>query len=275
MIVQVALVSQSASISLSEVAKVSAALQKQATRDFGPIWNVQSTVDAFGALEDVPVGYWPIILREDVREKQQAEGIHLDKNGQPFSLVQASDSWSVTASHECLEMLADPFGERLVAGKAPTLAKNQKRVEYLVEVCDPSEAFEYTVNDIAVSDFYTPAFFDPITAPGVRYSFMGVIKQPRQVLKGGYVSWHNPVNNHWYQVTWFSGPKATLRDLGVFDTSSKSSREIVDSMTKTPERSHKVKAQKSYQSLTASGGTAKSAAGRAHHLHEEIAALLV
>ena len=274
MIVQVALVSQSASISLSDVTKVSAALQKQATRDFGPIWNVQSTVDAFDTLEDVPIGYWPIIVRDDVRQTRKAEGIHLDKNGQPFSLVQASEAWSVTASHECLEMLADPFGERLVPGKAPALAKQQKRVEYLVEVCDPSEASEYTVNDVAVSDFYTPAFFDPIAAVGVRYSFTGVIKQPRQVLKGGYLSWHNPVDDHWYQITWFSGPKPALRDLGILTASRMSTREMIDSVTTPPDRAQKVKVQKNYASLVASSGTPKSSAGRAHHLHTEIKALV-
>ena len=90
-----------------------------------------------------------------------------------------SDSWSLTALHEMLEMLADPFGNRLVPGQSPK--PDQGRVEFLVEVCDPSEAdeFGYTVNDILVSDFYTPHFFDPVKADGVRYSFTGAITEPR------------------------------------------------------------------------------------------------
>jgi hypothetical protein len=107
MLVQVALVSQSASIASREVAIVSAALQKQVTRDFAPIWEVQATVDSFEQLADVPLGYWAIIMRDDVRSTEQAEGIHKDKDGQPFALVQAAEGWSLTASHECLEMLAD------------------------------------------------------------------------------------------------------------------------------------------------------------------------
>ena len=234
MLVQVALVSQSTSVPFADVALVSAALQKQATRDFGPIWNVQATVDPFASLNHVPVGYWPIIVRDDVRTKENAEGVHLDKNGQPFSLVQASDTWSLTASHECLEMLGDPFGERLVAGQAPKQAKGQKRVEFLVEVCDPSEAdqFGYTVNNIAVSDFYTPSYFDPVAAAGVRYSFTGALKGPRRILNGGYLSWHNPADDHWYQLTWFSGTKPAVRDLGILAASNRSTREIIDSMTK-------------------------------------------
>ncbi len=276
MLIQVALVSQSSSIPFGEVAVVSAALQKQASRDFGPIWNVQATVDPFESLNHVPLGYWPIVVRDDVRDTQEAEGIHLDKNGQPFSLVQASEGWSVTASHECLEMLADPFGERLVAGPAPKQATKQKRVEFLVEVCDPSEAeqFGYTVNDVPVSDFYTPRYFDPVAASGVRYSFTGAIKKPREILKGGYLSWHNPTNDHWYQLRWFSGSKPIVADLGVFAASNKSTREIVDIITPTPQRKAKLKPHRAGAGLMAKSGAVMAARGKGHHLQEEIQALI-
>jgi hypothetical protein len=82
---------------------------------------------------------------------------------------------------------------------------SQGRVEFLVEVCDPSEAsdFSYTVNGIVMSDFYTPNYFDPVASGGVRYSFTGAITEPRQVLKGGYLSWHDPVSNDWWQEQYF------------------------------------------------------------------------
>ena len=53
---QVALVSESSSIDQGDVMRVSAALQKQATRDLAPIWEVSATVDSFAKLEDVPLG---------------------------------------------------------------------------------------------------------------------------------------------------------------------------------------------------------------------------
>jgi hypothetical protein len=225
---QTALVSEVAQVSFNEVAKVSAALQKQVMRDFSPIWDIKATVDAFATLEDVPLGYWPIIIRDDIGFN--AAGIHLDKDGQPFSLVSFESGWSLTASHEVLEMLADPFGDRLIAG--PSLKKGQGRVEYLVEVCDPSEAleFSYTVNGVTVSDFYTPAFFDPVTAFGVRYSFTGAIKKPRQVLRGGYISWHEPVSDHWWQQTYFGTKK--FRDIGIFTEAHESIREMIDRRTR-------------------------------------------
>jgi hypothetical protein len=213
--ISVAVVSEVEGHDESDVARVTAALQRQAIRDFRPAWKVEATVDSFPKLEDVPIGYWPILIRDDIGTPGAA-GVHLDKDGQPFALVTMSDSWSLTASHELLEMLADPFGNRVVPGQSPK--PDQGRVEFLVEVCDPSEAdeFGYTVNDILVSDFYTKHFFDPVKADGVRYSFTGAIKEPRTILKGGYISWHEPVSDHWWQRIWF-GARPAFRDLGVFD----------------------------------------------------------
>jgi hypothetical protein len=167
---------------------------------------VRATVDAFATLDDVPTDYWPIIVTANV---EGAAGFHDDDHGQPFSLVEFGSQWSLTASHECLEMLADPFGRRLRAGdmlpQAVKLGQPNRRVRYLVEVCDPSEAtaFAYRVNGVTVSDFYTPDFFDPIGVSSVRYSFTGAIKAPRTVLRDGYISWHDPVTNHWMQLRMF------------------------------------------------------------------------
>jgi hypothetical protein len=275
MVRQVALVSDTSSVSSADVSRVSAALQKQAVRDFGPIWDIQATVDAFDKLEDVPISYWPIVIRDDIKQPGAA-GVHSDKNGQPFALVQTSDDWPLTASHECLEMLADPSGNRLVAGNAPKLAKKQKRVEYLVEVCDPSEdtQFGYTVNGITVSDFLTPHYYDPVkAASGVQYSFTGAITEPRQVLKGGYLSWHDPVSNRWFQVTWFSGAKPKLRDLGVLAKANRSLREMIDSVTVTPQSALRLKPRKLTEARILDE-TCESTTARADSLRKEIKALV-
>jgi hypothetical protein len=214
---QVALVSQSAQIPSGDVLKVSAALQKQATRDLAPIWEVSATVDPFDKLEDVPPGYWPMIVMDDIGVPGAA-GVHEDKDGQPFALITAGnlDTWALTASHEAIEMLVDPQGNRVVSGDSPM--EGQGRVSFLVEPCDPSEAadFGYSSNGILVSDFYTPHFFDPVVAAGVRYSFTGAIKEPHQVLKGGYLSWKDPVSDHWWQEIFF-GDAPSFRDIGVID----------------------------------------------------------
>src|SRR5215475_170832 len=229
-----ALVADTEQITPSELTKVAAALQKQATRDFGVAWNVQASVSAFAQLEDVPTDYWPVIVRDDINTPGAA-GVHEDKNGQPFALVQYDPDWSLTSSHETLEMLGDPFGNRLVAGMSPK--PGHGRVNFLVEVCDPSEdrQFAYTVNGVTVSDFYTQHYFDPVTASSVRYSYSGAITAPRTVLKGGYLSWVVPQTNEWFQMTWFTGNKPTFRSLGVLAGKIKGSlRATIDRLTPTP-----------------------------------------
>jgi hypothetical protein len=271
--INLALVSEVAGHDASDVSRVAAALQRQATRDFGPIWDVPATVDAFPRLEDVPVGYWPMIVETDIKTPGAA-GVHEDKDGQPFALIAMSDSWSLTASHEMLEMLADPFGKRVIPGKSPK--SDQGRVEFLVEVCDPSEAdkFAYTVNDILVSDFITPHFYDPKQASGVRYSFTGAITAPREILQDGYISWHDPVSNHWWQQTWFGKDKA-FSDLGVFDAAAGSIRAWVDAQTQHPGIDQGL--EKSNPTLTAAvvvgGETEESSSAKAAGWREEIAAL--
>ena len=229
---QIALVSEVSAISPSELSTVSAAIQKQVTRDFGPIWEVKATVDSFHKLEDVPLGYWPVVIQTDIHQ-EGALGIHLDKNNQPFALVTFDNNWAFTASHETLEMLADPFGNRIIAGDSPK--KDQGRVEFLVEVCDPSESeeFGYTVNGITLSDFYTPSFFDPVVGDGVRYSFTGAITEPRLVLSGGYLSWREPITDHWWQEIFFDA-RPDFRDLGSATALKKpgeSLRSMIDRVT--------------------------------------------
>ena len=95
---QVALVSLSKNISASDLAQTSAALQKQATRDLGPIWGVDATVDSFPDLKSIPLGYWPIIIMDKL-DDPNAAGYHTDKHHQPYSLVLNDATWQLTCSH--------------------------------------------------------------------------------------------------------------------------------------------------------------------------------
>jgi hypothetical protein len=70
---------------------------------------------------------------------------------------------------------------------------------------------------VVTSDFYTPNYFDPVTSPGVRYSFTGALTEPRQVLPGGYLSWQDAASGHWWQEVWFGTDQPVFRDLGVID----------------------------------------------------------
>jgi hypothetical protein len=269
---QLGLVAETSRINFSELSRVSAAIQKQASRDLSPLWDISATVDAFQKLEDMPIGYWPILVQDDIGF--DAAGIHLDKDNQPYALVTSGEGWSLTASHEALEMLVDPFGNRLVAGDSPK--PDQGRVEFLVEVCDPSEAneFSYTANGIVVSDFYTPHYFDPVQADGVRYSFTDAIKEPRQVLRGGYLSWHDPVSDHWWQLQFF-GPEPQFKDLGVLQAGQGSLRSQIDRLTEPEAAKFRTMGKARLQGARTTGAAnQRSSETRAATLRAQIAEVL-
>lgn len=246
--IQIGLVADHVEIPLPEVTTVAAALSKQVAQDFSRYWKVQATVNAFAQLENVPIDTWPIIVQAKL-DDPGAAGYHQTKHGQPYALVEYGEQWSLTASHELLEMLGDPFGNRLKAGmlldQAVQLGLKAGRVNYLVEVCDPCEAAAnaYHINGVLVSDFYTPHFFDPVKSHA-RYSFTGAIDAPRKILDEGYITWQDPSNQHVMQLCMFpddtSDKVPHVIDLNtnqVFQRlldGGRSLRAAVDAVTKTP-----------------------------------------
>src|ERR1043165_351771 len=119
-----ALISQSKSVSQSDIQHVAAALQKQIVRDIAPIWNLQATISAFSDIKNIPVGYWPIIVKDKIGVSG-AGGFHSTKNNQPYALVLAGDDWMLSTGHEMIEMLVDPSGNTVVTGDS--LKKGQGR----------------------------------------------------------------------------------------------------------------------------------------------------
>ena len=235
-VIQVGLIDTTGALDSSLVEATAAALNIQVMRDLPQFWNVQATVRYLPNPNAIPVGVWPVLL---VSKLPPGEGgVHLTKKNQPYSLVIGtpdSNDWTIDASHETLEMLVDPSGNRLQASRAITIAGNDVEdtageFEYLVEACDPCEAnqYAYPINGIAVSDFITPHFYDPVVTAGTRYSFGGNISKPREVLPGGYISYTNPQKDDVEQIL-FLGPKPVLRNLG--PASGSSLRVYVDEKT--------------------------------------------
>lgn len=218
-------------ISPSELAHVAGALQKQVTRDVAPAWRLPATVVSQPDPSKVPHGYWPITVMGDVKEPG-ALGYHSDVHNQPFSVVQYDRDWPITCSHELLEMLGDPFGSRMIVGDS--LVPGQGRVQYLLELCDPCELFVYNVDGIRVSDFLLPAYHNPFGRPQTPYSFTGRIRKPREVPRGGYLSWYVPKTREWWQRTFFKGTSHADVRLGMateIRNPEETPREMIDRLT--------------------------------------------
>jgi hypothetical protein len=270
MLRQIALVAKVKELAFAEVARVAAALQKQVLRDAAPIWDLQACVAPFPSLKDVPLGYWPIVVIDDLHEPG-ASGHHLDRDGRPFVLVEHGPTWSLTASHECLEMVIDPSGGRQVPGPSPL--STQGEVSFLLEACGPSAdaQFGYTVDGILVADFYTPEFFDYTAGGGVRYSFTGAITKPIEVLKNGYLSWYDPASRSWYQAQYF-GSQPKVVSLGQPGAAFRSMREFTSRGEVDHQRlSHFSAASISRRSQLRSKQHAEASAATADRLADEIA----
>lgn len=196
--VHVALVDASGTIDASELAEVAGALNEQVQSDIAPAWKVAATV---GAYPQAPQGTWRIELQETI-ELEGAAGFHADERGQPYAQVALSDGkWTVTASHELVEMLVDPFGSRLHGAAALRGWEGESpRVKYLMEPADPCERIEYEVGGVPMSDFVLPSFYRSAPRGSLAgYSHTGAVTEPLQILDGGYISFIDPATEAIWQ----------------------------------------------------------------------------
>lgn len=231
--VHVALVDDTRRINPSDLAKLAGALNKQILTDFGPIWHVAATV---GAYPKAPANTWAIHIQNKLDEPG-ALGYHTDDTHQPVSYVEYTNDYSVTVSHECLEMLGDPWGNRMTSAQLPAgteldygafgLRSKIDSVNYLIELCDPPEATSYPVGGVALSDFLLPSWYRSAPGPDCKFSYAGGCHQPREVADGGYVSF-GTASGEWFQVFNQNG-RLQISDIGRFDkTQSSSIREWAD-----------------------------------------------
>lgn len=222
--IKVGLMDTTRSISPDTMAAAAAALNIQVTRDLPQFWPINASVEYLPGIGKVPQGVWPVQI---VKSLPPGEGgFHLTRHGQPYAKVigtPGSDDWTIDASHEIIEMLVDPAGNRLQTSTAieiapdGTITDGPGQFEYLVEACDPCEAnaLSYQIEGIAVSDFITPHFYEPHALDGTRYSFNGALTAPRQILPGGYISWIDPESDELQQLL-FVDPNQPpmIKDLG-------------------------------------------------------------
>jgi hypothetical protein len=196
--VHVALVDMSETIAAPELAEVAGALNEQVQADIAPAWKVAATV---GAYPSAPQGTWRMELHETI-EVAEAAGFHADDRGQPFAMIALSGGdWTVTASHELVEMLVDPFGSRLhTAAALSGWEGSSTRVKYLMEPGDPCEEIQYQVGGVAMSDFVLPSFYRSNPRGSLAaYSHTGSVTEPLQILEGGYISFVDPATEDMWQ----------------------------------------------------------------------------
>jgi hypothetical protein len=237
-IIQIGLVDTTSKLNPDLVQATAAALNIQVTRDLPQFWPVQATVQYLPHATKIPAGVWPVQLVPSLPPPEG--GFHLTKHNQPYAKVIATpddDSWTIDASHETIEMLVDPSGNKMQSSTSIEISGNgvvdgTSQFNYLVEACDPCEAnnFGYTIQGIVVSDFLTPHYYDPIVTPGTRYSFSGSLTAPRQLLRGGYISYVDEATDEFMQILWVNPGAPVYNKLGPAPADTKSLRLWVDGL---------------------------------------------
>jgi hypothetical protein len=202
---QVAIVNASTVCSDEEVATITAALQHQVDHDFRPTWGIAAELTAVPKDTPPPADAWVLAILDD-SDQARALGYHdLTPELLPAGKVFAKSDQefgaavSVTASHELLEMLGDPF-----VNTSALDPKTGRLCAY--ESSDAVEADElgYEIDGVLVSDFVLPQYFDPEHAgKGKPLSFKGNVDEPFSLAKGGYMNFLDlgDLEKGWQQVT--------------------------------------------------------------------------
>jgi hypothetical protein len=205
--INISVINASTVLSDADVQKVVPALQTQVHRDFAPAWGIDAELNFVPhGKRPAPNTWWLAVL--DNSDQAGALGYHdITRQGLPLGKVFAKSDmqfglqWSVTASHELLEMLADP-DINLTAFVQKDMQHGRL---FAYEVCDAVEADElgYQIDGVLVSDFVFPSWFESFRkSNGTQFDYCKLVKESFQLLKGGYIGVYD-VNGGggWVQLT--------------------------------------------------------------------------
>jgi hypothetical protein len=192
-VIQIAVINASTVITDVEIPAVVDALQQQVDKDFGPIWGVSAKLNVVPRGTQPPSGTWWLTILDD-SDQAGALGYHdLTSDGMPMGKVFAAtdlkfgNAWSVTASHELLEMLVDPNINLTVLVQSDSQTAGTL---YAYEVCDACENdnLGYKIGEVLVSDFVYPSWFESFSNPtSAQFDRLSKISKPFELLKGGYI----------------------------------------------------------------------------------------
>jgi hypothetical protein len=194
----IAITNASTCLTDAQVEATLPALQKQISDDFKAYWELNCTLSFLPKDQRLTPGWWQIVITDNP-DQAGALGYHeMTSAGTPLGKIFAKldldngYSWTVTLSHELLEMLADPWINWCAVGSDSKI--------YALEVCDAVEAdgLGYQIDGVPLSDFVTPAWFEPTEAD--RLDFKQHVSKELQLAPGGYISILDPQKG-WTQIT--------------------------------------------------------------------------
>ena len=190
----ISVINASTVVSDDQCRALTAALQQQVSRDFAPVWGIGANLTFVPKGQAPAAGTWWLSILDNT-DRAGVLGHHdLTPDGLPIGKSFAGTDkhygyeWTVTASHELLEMLVDP-DINLTVFVHPEQGDGKL---YAYEVCDPCEddADAYCIDNIKVCDFVYPAYFETFHQAGsTKFDHQGKLTAPvPTILPGGYIS---------------------------------------------------------------------------------------
>ena len=184
---QIALINHSTLADAAEVRRCLAALQTQVTRDFASTWGISARLRA----ADQPAAdEEPLFLFDDLDQADALGPQHRGIGTRPCGFVflhpcrAAGEPWQAAASHELLELLADPLVNLSAEG-----VFQGKPAWFALEVCDPVAGDEYEIDDVPVANFVLPSWFWPGSLPDeTLVDFLGRLADPFTLSPGGHAT---------------------------------------------------------------------------------------
>lgn len=224
----ISLINHSKVITDEQVQVVIRAINRQLKEDFEPYWSFSATLRLEGTIgKRAGLSTFSdmrgdaVLYLVDGVNSLGATGWHLANYGDiPYGIVflglcaKIKEAWSITLSHEALELVGDPMCNLLVQGNHPM--DRRMRVFHLFEMCDAVQAENYSVDGVALSNFVLPSYFSLGEQPGRRNDFLGRSYKGKTLESfgmnpGGYLNIFDPKTGKWEQPVYKDDKEAQRR----------------------------------------------------------------
>lgn len=184
---------RSTQVTDAQVAAMTAACAKQVAQHIAPTHFVTPAPVLFLPKNaPAPTKQARIIAVQDVCDDPQALGYHTEDGSDHIwgvvgtkavmdhgaKATTGAYAVSTILSHEVGEMYMDPF--------CSLWADSGQGFLVAFEIGDPVQSDYYMIDGVAVSNFVTGPWFNPLAAPGTKFDWMGKLKAPFTMDKGGY-----------------------------------------------------------------------------------------
>ena len=203
----IAVINSSTVMTDAEIAPIVQAMQVAISRDFAPIWGQDAALVQIPQGGTPPTGAWWCVILDDAPSGGYLGYHDLTPEDLPIMKIFAGtdkkygNEVSVTLAHEIWEALGDPTINKCIQTPDGNFMAYEN-----ADACE-DDSLAYLVNNVKISDFVFPSWFDA-NAKG-QVDFCNHLTKPFQLSPGGYIGiWTQ--QSGWTQLTAQAADTKTL-----------------------------------------------------------------